>query len=71
MEIRWGNIFAVLMIIFAIYLFFKAKPAIDRFFEDLEYMPMRHDHGMFALTIFAMILITAVAVIKIISNRKQ
>jgi len=70
MEIRWGNIFAVLMIIFGIYLFFTAKPAIDHFFENLEYMPSRQDPGTFAVIILGMILITIIAVVKITSNRK-
>jgi len=71
MEIRWGNIFAVLMIIFGIYLFFKVKPAIDHLVANFESMPLRQDPGTFAVIILAMILITVVAVVRIISNRKS
>ena len=70
MTFNWANVFAILFIAFVVYLFIKAKPAIDRFFESLEYMPLRQDPGTFAVIILGMILITVVAVVKIISNRK-
>jgi hypothetical protein len=71
MQIKWTNVFAILFIVFAIYLFFKAKPVIDRLFENFESMPLRQDPGTFAIILLGMILITVVAVVKIISNRKE
>ena len=71
MTIKWQNLFIILFVGFAIYLFIKAKPAIDRFFENLEYMPLRQDPGTLAVILLGMILVTIVAVVKIISNRKQ
>ena len=70
MQIKWTNVFAILFIAFAIYLFFRAKPAIDRLSENFESMPLRQDPGTFAVIILGMILITIVAVVKMISNRK-
>ena len=70
MQIKWANVFATLFIAFAICLFFRAKPAIDRLFENFESMPLRQDPGTFAVIILGMILITIVAVVKMISNRK-
>jgi hypothetical protein len=69
MEIRWGNIFAVLMIVFGIYLFFKVKPAIDHLVANFESMPLRQDPGTMAVIFLGMIVIGIVAVVKIMSNR--
>ena len=71
MQIKWGNVFAILFIAFAIYLFFKAKPAIDHLSENFESIPLRQDPGTFAVIILGMILITVVAVVKMISSRKS
>ena len=70
MTFNWANVFAILFIAFVIYLFIKAKPVIDRLFENFESMPLRQNPGTFAVIILGMILITVVAVVKIISNRK-
>ena len=70
MQIKWANVFAILFIVFAICLFFRAKPAVDRLIENFESMPLRQDPGTITVIILGMILITVVAVVKIISNHK-
>jgi preprotein translocase subunit Sec61beta len=57
------------MVIFVIYLFFKAKPAIERFFDSFGSTPLKQDPGTLAVIFVGMIVIGIVAVVKIMSKR--
>ena len=70
MEIKWSNIFGLILLIFCIYLFFKTGPCVTRFFES-----MSTNYCFYAETptmkvmLIGLICVTIVAVTKMIINR--
>ena len=70
MHIRWENVFGFMFLIFCIYLFVKAKPYLNRIFEDLAdgYYYHNHDPVLRVITL-VLICLTIVGVVKIISRR--
>ena len=72
MRIRWENVFGLMFLIFCIYLFFKAKPYLNRIFEDLTEGHYYHNHDpMLRIIMFGLICITIVAVAKVISKAER
>ncbi len=70
MRIRWDNVFGLMFLILCIYLFVKARPYLNRVFEDLADGYYYHSHDpMLGVIIFGLVCVTIVAVVKIISNR--
>jgi hypothetical protein len=70
MEIRWGNIFAVLLIIFGIYLFVKMRPFLENIFENLNSYSWRHDDPTMTVIVLGFLCITVLGIVKIISKRR-
>lgn len=72
MQIRWRNILAIVLIIFAVVLAVKLGPQIGSFFEGLA-RPARHrtlDDRIFTLCVVGMLLVTTVAVVRLLVQRK-
>lgn len=70
MRIRWENVFGLMALVLCIYVFIKAKPYLDRVFEDLADGYYYHSHDpMLRVIIFGLVCVTIVAVVKIISER--
>jgi len=70
MRIRWDNLFGLMALVLCIYLFIKAKPYLDRVFEDLADGYYYHSRDpMLRVIIFGLVCVTIMAVVKIISNR--
>jgi subtilase family serine protease len=72
MEIRWNNVFGLLLLILGIYLLLKMRPFFSNAFEDINSAHYYH-HGnpIHGLVILGIICITVVAVVKILSERRR
>ncbi|KKR96380.1 MAG: hypothetical protein UU48_C0032G0004 [Candidatus Uhrbacteria bacterium GW2011_GWF2_41_16] len=71
MEIRWRNIFALLLIIFVFYVFVKIRPFLNNIFDDLNFEGYGYCDPNIIVILFGMACITIVAVIKIFSDRRR
>ena len=70
MRIRWENVFGLMFLIFCIYLFFKAKPYLNRIFEDLADGYYFHSGDpTIKLIMLGLVCVTIVAIAAIMSNR--
>ena len=70
MEIKWGNVFIILIVVFAIYLFVKVKPAIDGFFDNFGSTPVKQDVGTMMTIFIGMGLLTIIVIVHIICNKR-
>lgn len=70
MDIRWGNIFAVLLIIFGIYLFVKMRPLLENIFENLNSSGWRNDDPTITVIVLGLLCMTVLGIVKIISSRR-
>ena len=68
MKIKWGNIFALAILICLIILLFKLPLILDRLPQTIEVPYYINDPG-YVIMILGLICITIVAVIKILSGR--
>jgi hypothetical protein len=71
MRVKWENIFGLLLLIFAVYLFIKMRPFFNNLFEDVNQV---HYYGygpsmLLRVLMLGLVCLTAVAVAKIISRR--
>ena len=69
MRIRWENVFGLMFLIFCIYLFFKAKPCLDRMFENWTNVYYYSYNPVVRVAMFGLVCLTIVAVVKILSKR--
>ena len=71
MKIRWDNIFGLMLLIFAIYLFIKARPFFNNLFDEINQVYYYgYGPGMFLkVAMFGLLCLTIVAIVKIISKR--
>ena len=69
-NVKWGNIFGLLLLIFCIYLFIKAAPCMDRIFENLGNGYYAYsDSPTIKIAMVGLVCITIVSVVKILGNR--
>ena len=72
MRIRWENIFGLLLLIFGIYLFVKMRPFFENLFTEVNQV-YYYGYGLGRLIkvlMLALLCLTVLAAIKIISNRR-
>jgi len=70
MKIYWANIFGLLLLIFAVYLFFKTRPALDNLFDGNNQV-YYYGYGptmLFNVLKLGIVCLTAVAIAKVISR---
>ena len=68
MKIKWGNIFALGILICLIAILLRLPEIADRMYFDIH-IPYYFDNPMIGLCFFGFICLTIVAVAKILSNR--
>jgi hypothetical protein len=71
MNIRWGNIFGLMLIIFGIYLFIKMRPFLGNAIEDLNSGYYHHGDPVFRIAVLCILCITLIGALKILSGRKR
>ena len=71
MNIRWGNILGLMLIIFGIYLFLKLRPFLENAIEDLNSGYYHHGDPVFRIAVLGILCITLIGAIKIFSDRKR
>lgn len=69
MKIKWGNIFAFGILICLVAILLRLPEIADRMYFDID-IPYYFDNPMIALSFFALVCLTIVAVAKNFSNRK-
>lgn len=72
MQIRWGNIFGALLLIFCVYVFVKLIPMLNRWFESIGkgfYFPA--ETPAMKVMLLGLLCVSAVAIVKIIMNNRR
>jgi hypothetical protein len=69
MKIKWGNIFALGILICLIVLLMRLPEILDHTYFDIR-IPYYFDNPMIALCFFSFVCLTIVVVVRILSDRK-
>ncbi len=69
MKIKWGNIFALGILICLVAILLRLPEIADRMYYDFD-LPYYFDDPMIAFAFFSFVCLTIVALAKIFSNRK-
>ena len=70
MRVKWENIFGLLLLIFAVYLFIKMRPFFNNLFNEVGQIRY-YGHGpvmLIRVLMLGLLCLTAVAIAKIISK---
>lgn len=68
MKIKWGNIFALAILICLIILLLRLPEALDRM-PFIIWVPYYVNNPAFGMCVFALLCLTVVAIVKILSGR--
>lgn len=72
MQVRWNNIFGLMLMIFGLYLFLKLRPFFKNIIEDINSVRYyHHNDPLLQIITLGLLCVTVLAAIKILSNRKK